>query len=408
MLFALSIVCFGCAALPAVLTVLNLREYHPPPEADAGQPNTPAQKRIVVCIPARNEEDGIAACVTSVLRSDGIPINVLVVDDHSSDNTAATVLSLAELDNRVRLIEAPALPPGWNGKQHACWLAAQHAMNATWLGSVSRSVSSPGDAGAEPPEGAPLLCFLDADVRLEPAALVRMAKLLQSSDAALVSGFPREETGTAMEWLLIPLIHFVLLGYLPLGVMRRTKIEGLAAGCGQFLLVDGRAYLASGGHRAIRETMHDGLLLPRLLRRHGYATRLADLTDLARCRMYHSASTTWRGLAKNATEGLAAPGSILPFTVLLGFGAVLPLPLLLIALTRTPTPALVALLCAWGAVVLSYVPRLLEVRRFRQRAISAALHPVGVATLLTLQWYAFARKLLGRPAAWKDRAYQAN
>lgn len=401
MLFALTIACCGCAALPTVLTVLNLREYQPPPLADA------EWQRVAVCIPARNEEAGITACVTSVLRSEAVALEVLVVDDHSSDNTAAIVREIGRQDRRVRLIEAPVLPKGWNGKQHACWIAAQEAdANATNLPAETTSGDSSSVVGTS--GESVLLCFLDADVRLEPAALARMAALLRRGDAGLVSGFPLEETGTPLEWLLLPLIHFVLLGYLPLFLLRHTAVPGLAAGCGQFLMADAKAYFASGGHAAIRETMHDGLLLPRLLRSHGYATGLADLTDLARCRMYHSAATTWRGLAKNATEGMAAPGSIVPFTLLLGLGAVLPLPLLLVALIRTPAPSPGTLLCAWAAVVLSYVPRLLEVRRFRQRAISAALHPVGVATLLALQWYALGRKLLGRPAAWKDRAYQAN
>ena len=393
--------CCGCAALPAVLTVLNLREYQPPPRAETDG------KRIAVCIPARNEEDGIA-CVESVLRSEGVPVQVLVVDDHSTDNTAAIVRTLAAQDGRVRLLEAPTLPGGWNGKQHACWVAASEAMLTFSHDSARGASAEPHDSNGSRAAHAPMLCFLDADVRLEPGALARMAALLQRSGAALASGFPQEETGTVMEWLLLPLIHFVLLGYLPLRMLRLTNAPGFAAGCGQFLLVNGAAYFSSGGHSAIRETMHDGLLLPRLLRRNGYATRLADITDLARCRMYRSAATTWRGLAKNATEGMAAPGLILPFTLLLGFGAALPLPLLLVALTRTPTPAAGTLLFAWAAVVLSYVPRLLEIRRFRQRAVSAALHPVGVATLLVLQWYAFGRKLLRKPAAWKDRAYQPN
>ena len=396
MLLVLSIVCLGCAALPAVLTVINLREYQPPPAPDQGIGKV---GRVVVCIPARNEQDGIAACVNSVLRSEGVPVEVLIVDDHSTDSTASIVQAMAARDGRVRLLEAPALPAGWNGKQHACWIAAGVAVGGEGdaFTSIDRVIAA----------DAPLLCFLDADVRLEPAALARMAVLLNGSGAALASGFPREETGTTLEWLLLPLIHFVLLGYLPLPFLRSSTAPGFAAGCGQFLLVEPGAYFRSGGHRAIRHTMHDGLLLPRLLRQHGCATRLADLTDLATCRMYHSAAATWRGLAKNATEGLAAPGTILPFTALLGFGAVLPLPLLLVVLTRRAgSPA--TLLCAWAAVVLSYVPRLLQVRRFRQRGISAALHPVGVATLLVLQWYAFARKLLGRPAAWKNRAYQAN
>lgn len=376
MLLPLCITAAASAAIPAVLTVVNLREYQPPPAPVGGVGDPPF---VSVCIPARNEEASIRACVESVLASAGVSLEVLVLDDASTDQTASIVSAIATGDSRVRLMHAPPLPNGWNGKQHACYVAA-HAASA------------------------PVLCFLDADVRLEPEALSRMAALLRASGASLVSGFPREETGTTLEWLLLPLIHFVLLGYLPLPMLRRTVSPGFAAGCGQFLMVDRAAYLDSGGHAAIRETMHDGLLLPRLLRTHGYNTRLADLTHLARCRMYHTAATTWNGLAKNATEGMATPGAIVPFTLLLGLGQVIPVPLLVYALLRAPA----VLPWAWAGVVLSYLPRLLEVRRFRQRPVSAALHPVGVATLLALQWYAFGRKLLRRPAQWKARAYAAN
>lgn len=381
MLLTLSVASAACAAVPSLLTLLNLREYQKPPVAAAGLPS------ITVCIPARNEAAGIAACVGSVLLSRGIAVSVLVVDDHSSDATAAIVQGIAAEDARVRLLASKALPAGWNGKQHACWQAAELATT-------------------------PLLCFLDADVRLQPDALARMATLLRDGDCrrasakpcGLVSGFPLEQTGTPLEWLLLPLIHFVLLGLLPMRLLRTTASPGFAAGCGQFLLVDREAYFAAGGHSAIRETMHDGLLLPRLLRQGGFATRLADLTDLARCRMYHSAATTWNGLAKNATEGLANPVVIVPMTLLLGFGQVLPAPLLLAGLRSAPA----AVLWASAAVVLSYLPRLLASSRFKQRPISAALHPLGVATLLVLQWYALGRKLLGRPATWKTRSYAAN
>ena len=85
-------------------------------------------------------------------------------------------------------------------------------------------------------------------------------------------------------------------------------------GCGQFILARREAYRKTGGHAEIRATMHDGLLLPQLFRRHGFRTDIADLTYLATCRMYHNAGEVWRGLAKNATEGMAAPSRILPFT----------------------------------------------------------------------------------------------
>ena len=85
-------------------------------------------------------------------------------------------------------------------------------------------------------------------------------------ERALVSGFPRQETGTLLERLLIPLIHFVLLGFLPLPAERWSGLKNFATGCGQFLMVRREPYLASGGHSTIRASMHDGLQLPRLFR----------------------------------------------------------------------------------------------------------------------------------------------
>ena len=76
--------------------------------------------------------------------------------------------------------------------------------------------------------------------------------------------------------------------------------------------------------RQIKTTMHDGLLLPRLFRQCGYRTDLTDLTDLATCRMYRNARQVWQGLAKNATEGLAAPVRILPISLLLFLGQIVP------------------------------------------------------------------------------------
>lgn len=387
MLFALVLTSAVCAAVPALLTLVNLSEYQPPPPATAALPT------ITIVIPMRDEEEGIAACISSVLASAGVTLQVIAVDDASTDATADVVQGMAAVDTRLKLLHADPLPAGWNGKQHACWLGAQAA-----TGSV--------------------LCFLDADVRLEREGLARCLTALQRDRAELLSGFPQELTGTWLERLLIPLIHFILLGLLPIRLLRTTARVGYAAGCGQFLMVNSMAYLQSGGHQAIRHTMHDGLLLPRLLRQHGFQTTLVDLTDLASCRMYRSARTTWNGLAKNATEGIAAPARIVPMTLFLGLGQVLPVPLLWLAWQHTRfivpflgPPTRIGMAPVWAACiasVLSYLPRVVNALRYRQSWLGAVLHPVGVAVLLVLQWYALALKLLRKPAGWKARHYTAN
>jgi glycosyltransferase involved in cell wall biosynthesis len=376
------VLAFCCATVPAVLWVWNMLIYCEPDPAGCGDTGTCLlSEGVSVLIPARNEEGVIAASIESLLASRGIEIEVLVLDDGSTDRTAEIVQSIAMRDPRVVLRSSPPLPGGWNGKQHACYALAQAARSS-------------------------VLCFLDADVRLAPQALAEMSGFLASTGSDLVSGFPRQETVTPLEWLLLPLIHFVLLSYLPLAAMRTSGAPGLAVGCGQFLMVRREAYRKAGGHAEIRATMHDGLLLPKLFRRHGLRTDIADLTHLATCRMYHSASQVWQGLSKNATEGMATPARILPFTFLLLFGQVLPF-LLAVSIAVWPatySPHERALI--YVSVAASFVPRILSVWRYRQSLLSALLHPLGVALLLVLEWNALIRKLAGQPVTWKERAYR--
>ncbi len=249
----------------------------------------------------------------------------------------------------------------------------------------------------------PLLLFVDADVRLAPEGAARAAAFLAASGADLASGIPRQETVTFLERLLLPLIHFVLLGFLPLGRMRASRHPAYGAGCGQLFLTTRAAYAAMGGHGAIRSSLHDGVALPRAFRRAGLATDLFDATGIATCRMYRSAGEVWRGLAKNATEGLAAPEKIVPATLLLLAGQAMPPLLALLALLgRLP---LFVLIPAGIGTAAAYFPRLIAVRRFRQPLDGALLHPLAIAVFLLLQWMALGRRLLGRPAGWKGRTY---
>ena len=414
----LSFVALVLAAIPCGLFVLNLLVYRRTPrsrrreEADiCEQPNDPPPRvggyGVSVLIPARNEEQNIRATLESVLTNRGAEFEVVVLDDHSTDRTAEIVNEFSRRDPRVRLEYAPPLPGGWCGKQHACHVLARLARH-------------------------PLLVFMDADVRLAPDALVRMKVFMdcagraerrrrfgnehatesgvalrlppQSECIALASGVPRQELGTFSERLLIPQIHFILLGYLPMLFMRWTRRPAFSAGCGQLFIARRDAYEATGGHAMIRNTLHDGVKLPRLFRRAGFRTDLFDATDIASCRMYHTNGETWRGLGKNATEGLAAPGTILPMTVLLLGGQVLPFALLCFA-SQLPASALVA---ALFACVFAYVPRLLAVKIFRQPLGSALLHPLGVLMLLAIQWLALVRQFAGKPAVWKGRSYAAS
>ncbi|MGC8638952.1 MAG: glycosyltransferase [Isosphaeraceae bacterium] len=379
MLF-LILFCLVAALAPALLFWANLRLYTPPPCPDPRR-TLPA---VSVLIPARNEEKAIAAALTSALENEGTDLEVVVLDDQSDDRTAAIVEEMAAADHRLRLVRSPELPDGWCGKPHACWLLAREARH-------------------------PLLLFLDADVRLARDAIARMATFISDIGADLASGIPRQQTVGILETLLIPLIHFVLLGFLPLHRMRQDPRPSLGAGCGQLFIVRSDAYRRCGGHSLVRGTLHDGLKLPRAFRAAGLKTDLFDATDAATCRMYQSSREVWLGLARNAREGLAAPPLIVPMTLVLLGGQVSPLPLLILALASWPRPwpmfqvGLVAV-----STLAAFLPRVIAAIRFRQSLTSVAMHPIGVVLLIAIQWFAFFRDALGRPSTWRGRAYRTS
>jgi hypothetical protein len=369
----LVVVSFVLAMVPVLLSLANLPRFRGPPAGVAGR------RPVSVLVPARNEEREIARLVRAMLASEGVDLEVVVLDDASEDRTAELVASIAVEDPRVRLLAGRALPDGWCGKQHACWQLAQAARHDTWL-------------------------FCDVDVMPTTDAVARSLAFLDASEADLIGGFPRQLTGSFLEWLLLPLIHFILLGFLPLERSRRQGSPALAAGCGQWFVTRREAYRRAGGHAAIRASLHDGVMLPRAYRQAGLRTDVFDASGIASCRMYRCGLDVWHGLAKNATEGVGAAATIVPFTILLGGGQVLPW-----------------LVVAWWAVgfaghwpvwvvptaliagLMGLMPRLLEARRFGGSVRSVAAHPLAVAMFLVIQWYALARKALGLSTTWRGR-----
>lgn len=351
------------AVMPAVNGLANLFLLRAPGGA------VPEGTLVSILIPARDEAAHIGGCLEAALAQAGVAVEVVVMDDGSSDGTAEMVRGVAARDARVRLVAAPALPEGWSGKMHACARLAEAARGTHLL-------------------------FIDADVRLAPEAAARLAAHALRHDLALVSGVPRQRIGSLGEGLTVPVINLLLLGYLPGGGRAFTRHPGFAAGCGQMMMAERRAYDAAGGHGAIRTTLHDGLRLPRLVRAKGFRTELVAGAELATCRMYEGFGASWRGFLKNAREGMATPFGLPVWTVVLAGAHLWPFFLL---------PDLQAVL----AVALIFALRAAVTLRAGEPAWTILLHPASVAVALAIQWVALMRALAGRKEGWKGRSYAA-
>jgi glycosyltransferase involved in cell wall biosynthesis len=371
----LALIALALSALPAWMTWRNLKQFQPACSDPSAMQQASAQG-LSVLIPARNEEASIQEALASILRSNHPEFEIVVMDDASEDRTAEVVRQFAATDPRVRLVQSTELPVGWNGKQYACWGLASHAHYG-------------------------LLLFLDADVRLARDALTRLVAEQQRRQSPLISGFPYQETKTWSEQLLIPLMHYVLLGFLPIDQMRATAQPGFAAGCGQLFLAERESYFQVGGHSAIAPSRHDGIRLPKAFRNAGKKTDIFDATDLATCRMYQSLPQVVRGLLKNATEGIANPRLILPFTVLLLGGSVLPVALLVLGFVRGADWLTLALLIV--ASGLSWYPRIAASFRFRQPWLGVLLHPLSIVWFTSLQWIALGMGFFKIRTAWRGR-----
>ncbi|WGF89283.1 glycosyltransferase [Marinivivus vitaminiproducens] len=360
------------ASIPVTMTLLNWPLYRRLPRLAADS----ARPAVSLLIPARDEEATIGRLVASAQASRAVELEIVVLDDASTDRTAAIVRDLADDDPRIRLERAPPLPPGWVGKHFACHILASLARHAR-------------------------LVFVDADVVLAPDALGRIARALDGYDTDLLSGFPQQETRTLGEKLTVPNILVLLLGYLPMIGERFSNRPGFAAACGQLIAVRRLAYEAAGGHGAIRGNLHDGLRLPRAFRARGLRTRLFDASDLATCRMYHCFADAWQGFAKNATEGMATPVGLPIWSVLLAGGHILPVLAVTAALLAGPPYPV----WPFAVTAVLYLWRIVLERRARGSLVAALIYPLGIAVTLAIQVHAFARRLRGHRPTWRGRSY---
>lgn len=350
------------ATFPATMAVANL--FFVRPAHGTPKPGT----LVSILIPARNEEAHIAACLDAALASRGVGIEVVVMDDGSTDRTAGIVRAIAAGDPRVRLETCPPLPPGWTGKVHACARLAEAA------------------------KGTHLL-FIDADVRLDPDAAASMSGHAARTGSAMVTGVPRQQIGTLGEAVTVPMINFLVFCYLPGGGRAFTKRPELAAACGQLMMVERTAYDAAGGHEGIRGVLHDALQLARKMRAAGHATEVVEGAPLATCRMYTGFVQSWRGFIKNAREGMATPVGLPIWTAMLAGAFLWPIALL-------PD--------AWAVLGLAigYALRSAVTFRTREPWWTIPLHPLAVLVALAIQWTALVRGLMGKREGWKGRAYQ--
>jgi hypothetical protein len=352
----------GAIALTAH-SFANLRAVRVP----ADDPE-PVAERVSVLLPVRDEADRVGDCLADLLDQLGVPdLEILVLDDQSTDGTADVVRRAVADDPRVQLLPGVPPPPGWLGKPHACQQLA-----ATATGSV--------------------LVFVDADVRLAPQALAATVGLLRGARLDLVSPYPRQLAETASERLLQPLLAWSWLTTLPVALVERSARESLTAANGQLIAVDAAAYRAAGGHEAVRDRVLDDIGLMRAVKRSGGRAGVADGSRVAQCRMYTNWAQVRDGYGKSLWEAFGSPAGATG--VMAGLTVLYVIP---------PAAALRGSLVGLAGYTAAAVGRYVVAERTGGRSMPDCLaHPVSVVLLGWLTADSWRRHRHGS-LSWKGR-----
>ena len=345
---------------------------------------------ISFCVPARNEERNIRACVEGLLAQDYPNVEVIVLDDRSTDATAAILADLATLDSRLHPISGSDLPAGWAGKPHALHQASAAARGApgAWL------------------------CFVDADTFLSPTTLSSCYAKAIETNADMFTIMTFQIMGSFWEKTVMPLVMTALsVGFSPRKVNDPGRKDAIANG--QFILIKRSVYDAIGGHESVKDNIVEDKAISEQVKWNGYRLIVADGYSLARTRMYTSLPEMWEGWTKNIYLGLRDQAGLLWLGVFGAFVALLAAlflpvwPLLGIMWylnggewMATAVVAESLLLWAYVIVVRAGVARKMEISPWY-----AFTTPLGAAVFAAMMITSAFRVLTGKGVTWKGRSY---
>jgi len=329
---------------------------------------------VSAIVPARDEETTIAAAVESLAAQPEIK-EIIVINDQSTDGTAAELERLSVRCSQLRVLHTNTLPSGWVGKNYAVSLGAAQA-TGNWL------------------------LFTDADGVHLPGSTARALADAAATAAGLVSYSPEQEMHTWWESALIPFVYTRLAQKFSYDAVNDPESQAAAAN-GQYLLIRREDYARIGGHAAVAGEVLEDVALARLAKQAGIRLHFASGFGVIRVRMYRTFGAMWQGWTKNLYPLMGGTSRAVGRELR---GVVPWIPLLLLLLTP--------LHLIWGALgVLLLAGRhaayAATLRRNRFPAALVLYYVPAVAlyaaALLTSEWR-YARGSV----SWKDREYRVN
>lgn len=365
------------SAAQFVIALTNTRELNSLGSSKRMTSTRNVELPVSVLIPARNEERNIAQCLQGLLSQEYEPLEILVMDDRSEDDTANVVKRISMHDQRIQLLSGTELPPGWGGKNWACNQLADRATGE-------------------------FLLFIDSDTILSPGTISIAVEEAAARDADLLSVIPNRLSNCVIERLLFPFIDWAAFCWMPMKIAHKLRNSRLSATFGQFMLFRRAAYDFIGGHQAIRSNPFDDFELGRLIKKTGLTWTLFDGASRLRVLPYEGNKAAFRGVSRSlfpAFDFRVSVYALLLFMVIcLGF-----LPLLTLAnMVGDTSENGVIRLVATVSVGMMLVPWIIVCRKFRHSTFVAPLYPFSIALMVIVSLHSLVTYSFGG-VMWKNR-----
>ena len=286
-MFWLGWVVFACVALctiPAIiaLTVKKLLPYEADLSSQDALTNVDGTltllPKISVIVPARNEEAQIRNGLTTLLNSTGVELEVIAMNDRSTDATGRIMDEIAATDTRLKVVHLTALPEGWLGKNHAMHLASEKATGQ-------------------------LLLFTDGDIIYQPLAIETAVRHFLRHKLQHLCLLPRMLPGSILENAVVTFFGLAFAIGMQLHLIK-TRWPLSYAGVGAFNLVDTEFYRAIGGHSPIAMDILDDVKLGKLIKKNGGTIDFQMAPMLLAVRWQSSLWGVVTGLEKNGFASL--------------------------------------------------------------------------------------------------------
>lgn len=353
---------------------------------DASHPAAPAGLLVSIVIPARNEERGIRDCVVSALSQDHASLEVIVLNDGSTDSTGVILEELQQENKRLKLPESDGgeLPDDWFGKPWALQRAQRYA-KGQWL------------------------LFVDADVVLGPEAVSRTVEYARMNNLDMVTGLGTLQMDSFWEKVMQPVVGGLILAGNSLSAVNDPEQPDKNLANGQFILISREAYDEIGRHAAVQNNILDDVGIARALVAHEKNYHCLYLDGLFRCRMYTSFSEIWEGWTKNLFAGLrySVPNLVLALLFTFAFSIMGHLLFVLGALSLVNVHIVTLEFMIWGTaiMVMTQLTRgLMDHRRGMNLLYGLTHAPANVLVLLLL--INSAVRSLSGTVTWKGRVYK--